>query len=823
MKEGELYADLILPLAIPNLYTYSIPEDIKKDALPCRRVVVQFGKKKYYSAIIRRVHTNAPVKYKAKEILQVLDDRSIVTEKQLELWEWISSYYMCHIGEVMIAAMPSGLRLSSESEILLSHEYDGEISGLSEQELLVVEALVHREKISMDEIGNILGLKKTYPLIKSLLDKRVIRLEERIAEKYKPRKIVYVFPSEQLYDEERLRTILDGLSNATAQLRIMMKLIQLYGLPRKGGKKVKRSILLKEADAGSSALKQLESKGFICLKELEESRLDTEIREDNIELLLTEIQNNTLSQIKDGFNRNLFVLLHGVTSSGKTEIYIKLIRETIEQGLQVLYLLPEIALTTQIIGRLKKYFVNRVGVYHSRFNQNEKVEIWKKLMEGGEQCSIVLGARSAVFLPFTKIGLVIVDEEHDSSYKQQDPAPRYHGRDTALMLASMSGAKAILGSATPSVETYWNAQRGKYAFAEINERYGGMALPEIVLLDLAEAQKKKQMHTHFSSYLINRIKEVMEEKKQTILFRNRRGFSPLLYCATCGWIPRCLNCDVSLTYHKYNNHIRCHYCGYHEESPVTCPACGDNDLRFMGYGTEKAEEELQTLLPEARIERMDWDTTRGKYAYHKLISRFEDKEIDILIGTQMITKGLDFSDVRLVGVLNADQLLHFPDFRSYERAYQLMTQVAGRAGRKDEQGKVVIQTFDTKHPVFQMVLENDYKALYEREIRDRELFRYPPFYRLIKIIQRHRDQDLLEDTAKVVADKLQKIFGKRMLGPEYPPISRIRGLYNQNILIKLERGLSLYKVKEGIGIILADVRNMQRYKSVRFVIDVDPQ
>ncbi|MFQ5334854.1 MAG: primosomal protein N', partial [Flavobacteriales bacterium] len=627
----------------------------------------------------------------------------------------------------------------------------------------------------------------------------------------------------EMGNEKMLKDVLDALVRAPAQLRVLMTAVRLFHLPDIDKTvRVKRSILLKEAGAGADALKQLERKGILHLVELEESRLSSVPQQGDEALKLTPVQRDALKQIKVGFKSGSPVLLHGVTSSGKTEVYIQLIDEALSMGKQVLYLLPEIALTSQIISRLQKYFGSKVGVYHSRFNQGEKVETWQNVLRGGEECSVILGARSAVFLPFQKLDLVIVDEEHDPSYKQQDPAPRYNGRDTAVMLATHCGAKVLLGSATPSVETYWNAQNDKYKLVQISERYGGIEMPEIIVTDLARAHKMKKMHAHFSEFLLEKIKSTLKQGKQVILFRNRRGFSPLLLCRTCGWIPKCANCDVSLTYHKNSNRLRCHYCGYSDPSPEKCLACGDSDLRLTGYGTEKTEEELQTLMPEARIARMDWDTTRGKYAHRKLITSFEEGRIDVLVGTQMVTKGLDFNHVGLVGVLHADHMLHFPDFRSYERSFQLMSQVAGRAGRKGERGLVVIQAFSPKHPVVEMVRNCDYIGMYKQEISDRKCFRYPPFHRLIRLTLRHRDFDAVNSTAETLAGMLKGAFGSRVLGPEFPPVARVRNQYNKHILVKLEYGISIANAKTGLLTILDRFRRNWQVKSVRIIIDVDP-
>lgn len=843
MSRTTYFVDVILPLAVPNLYTYRVPYDWNTAVAIGKRVVVQFGRGKLYSALVRLVHEVPPKQYEAKYIEYVLDEHPVVNPKQLELWDWISTYYMCTPGEVMTAAFPGGLRLTSETKIILNSSFDKQTSavGLSDKEYLITDALEIRQTLSIQDVEQIIEQKTVYPLIKALMEKGVVIIQEELKEKFKPKIETFVRITPQADNEENLKTVFSALEKkASKQMDVLLayvKLSERYQAIAKQDKykEVKKSELLKIVDGAEAALKSLAKKNILELYERETGRFAKHEYAQK-SFVLNDEQQQVYETILAHFgwlknNREIpekqTVLLHGVTSSGKTEIYIRLIEQAIAKEQQVLYLLPEIALTTQIINRLRKRFGNDVGVYHSKFNENERVEVWNAVLHNNDADNtkpaykLVIGARSALFLPFSNLGLIIVDEEHDSSYKQYDPAPRYNARDGALYLAHIHKAKVVLGSATPSVESYYNAQEGKYALVELLQRYGGLQMPEILIADIKEATQKKMMKSHFSPLLLDGVATVLQQKEQVILFQNRRGFAPQLECNTCAWVPQCVNCDVSLTYHKTSNQLRCHYCGYSVKPPDRCAACGDTDLKTKGFGTEKIEEELTIYFPDAKIARMDLDTTRSKFAHQHIIQNFEDHAIDILVGTQMITKGLDFDNVSLVGILNADNMLNFPDFRSFERSYQLMAQVAGRAGRKNNRGKVIIQTHNPEHSIIQNVVNNDYSSMYVSQLLDRKNFNYPPFFRLIEITLIHRDVDMVNASAKYLADELKRHFKERVLGPEFPIVARVRNLYQKTILLKVEREASVVQAKKIIAEVFVHFKSGE-YKSVRVQLDVDP-
>ena len=849
MSRTTLFVDVIVPLSVPNLYTYRVPFEWNEAVQVGKRVVVQFGNSRLYTALIRNIHENPPKAYQAKYIDSILDEHPIVNIKQFELWDWMSSYYMCNIGEVMVAALPGGLRFSSDTKIILNPEFDisTEKNTVSDKEYLIIDALELRNVLTLTEICEIVEQKTAYPIIKSLIEKRVVLIQEELKEKFKPNMATFVKITEYADNEDNLKIIFDALEKKAAkQLEVVMAYINLSKRYAKEREEVKKSDIVKMVAGGEGALIALVKKNIFTLYEREVGRFASLENENKISEL-NEIQKEVLKSINNQFyeipNPKSVLLLHGVTSSGKTEIYVKLIEQALAQGKQVLYLLPEIALTTQIINRLRKYFGDAVGVYHSKFNENERVEVWNNVLRPmsddrspmineSNQSSvirhpssdkkIIIGARSALFLPFSNLGLVIVDEEHDTSYKQYDPAPRYNARDGAIYLAHIHKAKTLLGSATPSLESYYNATEGKYGFAEITQRFGGVEMPEILIADVKEAQKRKEMKSHFSPLLLDTISLALAKKEQVILFQNRRGFAPQLECHMCAWVPQCTNCDVSLTYHKATNQLRCHYCGYAVKPPSKCAACGDTDLRMKGFGTEKIEEELQIFYPKSRIARMDLDTTRSKFAHQNIIQDFEERNVDILVGTQMVTKGLDFDNVSMVGILNADSMLNFPDFRSFERSFQLMSQVSGRAGRKNKRGTVIIQTHNPGHSIIQEVVENNYLSMYTNQLLDRKTFNYPPFYRLIEITVVHKDVNLVNDGAKHLADNLRKHFGKRVLGPEFPIISRMRNLYHKTILLKIERESSVGQVKKIVAEVIQKFKIIPSYKSVRVRLDVDP-
>ncbi len=822
-----LFVDVILPLALPQTFTYRVPKDWNEVVQVGQRVIVQFGKgKKQYSAIIAAIHSKAPTKYQAKYMDAILDEQAILSPKQLPFWWWISEYYMANIGDVMNAALPSGMLLASETRILLHPDYQDVVDDLEDDEYLIVEALELRNVLDLKDISEILNIKFVQPKIKQLIEKKAVLTEEEIKSRFKPKLIDYIRLTNWANKEENLKQVFDDLNNAPRQLELLMAFIQENKRYTQNPFEVKKIALQKKIGVTSSLVNELVKKNVFEIYQKEAGRLTLK-KAERAAKALNEHQLKAFNEIKKHFKEKQTVLLHGITSSGKTEIYIQLIKEQIAKGKQVLYLLPEIALTTQIVLRLQEIFGEKVGVFHSRFNENERVEVWQNVLKFKkgvfENFQIILGARSALFLPFQDLGLIIVDEEHESTFKQYDPSPRYHARDSSIVLASMHRAKVILGSATPSVESYWNAQNEKYGLVTLDKRYGNMQLPEILVADIKEATKKKKMKSHFSPELLKMMEETLEEEKQIILFQNRRGYSPFMVCESCGNSPNCVNCDVSLTYHKFKRQLNCHYCGHHIQLPKVCPSCGDTNLHVKGFGTEKIEEELAIFLPQAKVARMDLDTTRAKTAYHRIITSFQEKEIDILVGTQMITKGLDFNDVGLVGVLNADNMLHFPDFRAFERSYQLMSQVAGRAGRKGKRGKVLIQTYNPEHQIVRQVIDSDYLGMYKNELIDRRNYYYPPFYRLIQLTLRHRDKSKLHLAAHHFAREIKMKFGSnRILGPEEPAIARVRNFYIQHILIKLEREVSTKKAKRILSDLMIDFKTHHEYKSVRLDIDVDP-
>ncbi len=786
-----------------------------------QRVVVQFGKSKLYSALVRNIHGQPPEKYEAKEIHSILDDEPVVTEDQMKFWEWIADYYMCTPGDVMTAALPGGLKLTSETRLVLREHISVDESTLSDNEFLVLEALEIHRMLTLKEVSEITSRKTVYPIVKRLLDLGIISVYEELKESYKPKKETVVLLSEAFDNEAALQKVFDQLSRAPKQLAVLMKFIEMNRTFGNERQPVKRAQLVKQSNASHATVKQLVEKGILTLEEVRVDRIARASEKDDEDWALSDEQQRALNEIKKHHENLDTVLLHGVTSSGKTEIYVRLIEDYLKQGKQVLYLLPEIALTTQMIQRLRKHFGDRIGVYHSRFNQHERVEIWKRMLTG-ERYDIVLGARSALFLPFADLGLIIVDESHDTSYKQYDPAPRYNARDSALVLARMAGAKTLLGSATPSIEMRYHAEKGRFGLVELHERYGGVLLPEIVISDLKDAYRKKQMQGHFSQLLIDEMKAALDNNEQIILFQNRRGFSPFIVCQTCGWTPYCTRCDVSLTYHKFLHRLKCHYCGYETHMPKHCEACGSDELVLKGFGTEKIEEDIELLFPEAKTGRLDLDTTRSKNAFQRIINDFEQRDIDILVGTQMITKGLDFENVSLVGIMLADQSLNHQDFRAHERSYQLMSQVAGRAGRKSKRGKVIIQTFQPQHPVIKDVIEHNYNRMFRRELSERQKFHYPPFTRIIRIDLKHRDRDRLLDGAGWLAKKLRETFGNRVLGPEFPPVARVRNKYINRFFIKIERQASTVLSKQLLRDTITDFRNVKEYHPIRVIVDVDP-
>ncbi len=827
MISPTLFIDVILPLALPKLYTYRVPMELNDTVVIGKRVVVSFRGNKLYTGLIKTIKETPPVDYEAKYILSVLDDEPVVTERQYELWEWMASYYMCTLGEVMNAALPGGLKLQSETKITLTEGYKDHTKIMNDKEFLIVDALEINNIITLDEVSKILDQKTVFPIIKGMMDRGLLLIHEEMNTKYKPRKMIYVRLSDAYADKNLLSKELDLLGKkAPKQAELLMSFLKLL-MDNKDLREVAREELIKYADSSTAFVQELVKKGIFELEEKEVSRLSNSSQDVEDKLELNEFQVQAFQEIKDHFQEKDILLLHGITSSGKTEIYIHMIEEMIAQGKQVLYLLPEIALTTQIINRLKKHFGNLVQIYHSRLSENERVEVWKNMLNKSTDksvtnISVILAARSGIFLPYHDLGLIIVDEEHENSFKQYDPSPRYHARDSAMVLAKLFHAKTLLGSATPSIESYYNATNNKYEMVTLTKRHGGVLLPGILLVNIAEEKRKKRMKSHFSQLLLDEIKIALDTKEQVILFQNRRGFAPILECVTCGWTPHCINCDVSLTYHKANESLRCHYCGYVGKIPKSCSACGNNDIKMKGFGTEKVEEELSIFFPDAVIARLDLDSTRSKYSYQQIIGDFETNKINVLVGTQMVTKGLDFNNVTIVGILNADSMLNFPDFRSFERSYQLMAQVSGRAGRKQKRGKVIIQCQNELHPIIQQVLNNDYEKMYAQELLERNKFHFPPYFRLIKLTLKHKDYNVIDNGAHQLAKDLKQVLGARVLGPEAPLVARVRNLFLKDILIKIEREASIKNAKKMIMDAVTNFKGLSDYKSVSVHIDVDP-
>ena len=779
------------------------------------RVAVSFGKSKMYSALVFNIHQTKPTLYDAKEIHQILDETPLVNEQQLKHWQWIANYYMCSLGDVYRAALPSAFLLESESIINKNDAFTDE-DILADDEFLIFEALQHQSQLTIHQVVAILGKKKVMPIVNSLIKKSAITIKEEIYEQYKPKLVKYVRLNTAYTSDDSLEKLLSELSRAKKQRDAVLTFFQLST----SKKPIKTKDLEVKANVSSSILKSLVDKNIFEFYHIQTDRIQFKGDTNSLKTL-NEFQEKALSEIKETFVNKDVTLLHGVTSSGKTEVYTKLIQEVLDQGKQVLFLLPEIALTTQIITRLQFYFGDQISVFHSKYSMNERVEVWNNVLENKTKAQIILGARSSIFLPFSNLGLIVVDEEHETSYKQFEPSPRYNARDAAVVLAKIHQAKILLGSATPSLESYFNAQQNKYGFVELNRRHGNIQLPKIELIDVKEKHKKKEMTGHFSDRMLKLITEALEGKEQVILFQNRRGYSPVVECKTCGVAPECPNCDITLTYHKFRGELRCHYCNYQRAMPNSCGACGSNTLDTKGFGTEQIELELKELFPDFKIGRMDLDTTRGKHGYQKIIGAFEAKEIDVLVGTQMLSKGLDFENVSLVGILNADTMLNFPDFRAHERAYDMMVQVSGRAGRSKKQGNVAIQTFNPYHQILQQVSTTNYTEMYKEQLQERWQYKYPPYYRLIKITLKHRDYNKVENGVNWLAKALQNSFGEHVLGPTAPAVSRIRNQYIKNIVIKIPPKQSLANTKKQLQKIKNTFEAVKDFRPIRFITDVD--
>ncbi len=821
---AEQFAQIILPLSLHDSYTYAVPEPMQKSIQPGQRVIVQFGPKRLYAGLVLSLAKTFVGNIEIKEILQILDDKPVVKPNNFELWKWIADYYCCTLGDVFRAALPTGLKLESKSKIV-STGIDQETALNEKEELFIKE--VENGPVFLSEIQKKLGNSFSYSILKSLQEKKLIAVEEKVTEKYLPKTETFVKFHSKITSETVLNEYIQHLTRAKKQLALLYHFChETNAFEKKQITSISKKELFKETSFSTAILNELCKKKILVQYKETISRLE-EISTGQVEMnLLNPFQQEAFNQIKEAFKSQQVTLIHGITASGKTEIYIRLIDEIIRTGKQALYLVPEIALTAQIIRRLKNVFGNKVGIYHSKLSSHERVEVWQKVLQANENPEkgypIILGARSALFLPFANPGLIVVDEEHENSYKQHDPAPRYHARDMAIVLAYQQNAKVLLGSATPSVESYYNTLTRKYSLVNLSKKHAGTESPEMIITDIKKAYKKKQMHSVLTPELYNSMETALGEHEQVILFQNRRGYSPFVECFTCGWIPKCKNCDVNLTYHKYKKRLTCHYCGYSVPLPNSCDNCGSPEIKTRGFGTEKIEDELKSLFRNARIARMDMDTTHSKNAFDKIVRNLENKKTDILVGTQMVTKGLDFEHVNVVGILNADNLINFPDFRAHERAYQLISQVSGRAGRKHKQGKVIVQTTQPEHQLLHLIQNQDYQSMMNNQLNERKLFKYPPFYRLIKIVIKHKKTETVDRVALQLAGELKKNRNLIVLGPEYPLIGKIKLWYNKEIWLKLDRKIHLDITKSLILSTIDKVKNLPFNSNCVINVDVDP-
>ncbi len=811
------FVSVILPLALDKLFTYSISAAEFDFIRPGMRIAVPFGKTKMYTSLAIELHRNKPELYEAKEIHEILDENPVVTVQQILHWQWLSKYYMCSLGDVFRSAMPSALLLESETQ-LVSKQTIGDVSSLNDGELLLYEALQTKSSINISEVSQIINKKNALPTIQKLIELGLIVVEEEMIEKFSPKVVKYIKLDDLYNDPKFLEPLINELSRAPKQRDVVMS---YFSLSQKDKNPISVKTLLENSGASTTTIKSLVQKNIFTEYSIQEDRVNFDDRFQNNKLNLSLEQNDAFLQIKREFETKDVVLLHGITASGKTEIYMKLIEDAIADSGQVLYLVPEIALTTQLVTRLTAHFGNKVAVYHSKYSNNERVEVWHQVLKESENAQIIIGARSAMFLPFKNLSLVIVDEEHEATYKQIDPAPRYNARDAVSVLAKEFSAKVVLGSATPSIESYHNADIGKFGIVALNKRFGNSQLPAITLIDIKEKHHKKQMVGHFSDALVHLIADRLEKGEQVILFQNRRGFSPVVECITCGHVPHCSNCDVSLTFHKNKNQLRCHYCGYTMANPTNCHECGSLELSTKGFGTEQVQLELSSLFPKAKIGRMDQDTTRGKFGFERVIDSFKNREVDILVGTQMLAKGLDFENVTLVGIMNADNMLYHQDYRALERTFQMLTQVSGRAGRAEKVGEVIIQTYNPAHPIIQQVLDGNYDGMYLEQLHERKIYKYPPFFKVIKLIMRNRDFEKNSNGAKWLAEVLRQNLPFPVLGPEEPAISRIRNEYIQTVIIKYPQNLNGSAIKKTIQKILDSFGSIAAYRSIKVTVNVD--
>lgn len=817
------FADVILPLPLYRYFTYRIPADMQGRLRQGHRVVVSFGRSKFYTAIVVALHDTEPQGYEVKEIATLLDDEPIVLRPQLKFWEWIAEYYLCSVGDVYKAALPSGLKLESETSLSVNSDYEESAEEpLSEREAVLMQVLSEQGRLTVHELEKLTGLRNTLPVLRRLVEREAIFVSERIRANYKPKTEVCIRLSFEPGNQEALRNAFELVKRSKQQETLLLSYLELSHFMQPGNyTEVSRAALLERAGVSAAVLAGVVNKGVMLTYKREISRFAKVMRHCADLPTLSSEQSRALNEICSAMRDKSVTLLHGVTSSGKTEIYTHLIDNALKQGRQVLYLVPEIALTTQLTDRLQRVFGDKLLIYHSRFSDNERVEIWQKLLTDREP-KVILGVRSSIFLPFHNLGLVIVDEEHETSYKQYDPAPRYHARNAAIVLAQMYDARVLLGSATPAIESYYNAQCGKYGLVELLTRYSNNPLPEVRTIDMREQRRKKLARGNFSEPLVQEVHKALEREEQIILFQNRRGFAPMVECRECAWIPKCTQCDVSLTYHKRDNRLVCHYCGYSCEVPRMCPACLQPTIEVRGFGTERIEEDVESIFPDTPLARMDLDTTRSRNAYQEIIDNFAEGKSKILIGTQMVTKGLDFDRVSVVGILSADTMLSFPDFRAHERAFQMMAQVAGRSGRGKSRGIVFLQTSQPETPVISQVIRHDYVGMYNEQLSQREAFGYPPFTRLIYIYLKHRDEAVLDTLSQQYATILRKVFGERVLGPDNPPVARIQSLYIRKIMLKVEVSASMAQVKDLLRQIYERSLADDRFKALTLYYDVDP-
>ena len=810
-----MYAEIIIPLALPKNYTWEIPASLEAEIMIGMRVEVMLGANKRYAGIVKQLIAEKPAAFNPKPILSILDEAPIVYPHQLALWEWMAQYYMCTEGEVMQAAVPSHLKISSESVFIFNPDAALDSQQLSDAEYITSEALQIKKELSLVEVQKILDRKSVYPVINKLIQKGICYIQENMTDKYKAKEENYILLAPTYQNDKAIEALLNEWTRAPKQLALLLSFLHLE---KTEGSVSQKSILAKSG-ASHAQLKALIDKGILLVEKRKIDRLATTTDAGNKSMhQLSEKQQIAFENIQNSFAQNPVHLLHGITGSGKTQIYVALINEIVKQGQQALYMLPEIALTAQMIRRLKQYFGNSIAIYHSKFNPNERVEIWNKVKSG--EIKIVLGARSALFLPYKNLSLIIIDEEHDSSYKQQEPAPRYQARDTAIYYANQINAKVILGSATPSVESFYNAAQKKYGYTHLTERFNKGALPNIELVD---TKKQPTGTAILTPVLLAAIKNTIEQNKQVILFQNRRGNAPYLICETCGWIPHCKHCDVTLTYHKQKNLLSCHYCGATYPILTTCQACGKQHFRQKSFGTEQIEEKLNQALPGIIIARMDFDNVKGKNEHDQLIQQFEQRQIDVLVGTQMVVKGLDFENVDLVGIVDADSLLNFNQYRVNERAFQMMEQVSGRAGRKNSNGKVLIQVSQVQHPIVQLVQQHDYLGFYKFEIQNRKQFSYPPFSRLMSLLFKHKDNAIAEEAANHFLHTLTPEIQRTVLGPAQPLVNRVRNKYIWELCVKIStQSGQLQIAKKQLLHYIRLLEVHPRYKTVQIIIDIDP-